>query len=86
MSRIEFFTPASITDGRQKIAASQVINALLLAGISLRTYQVQPWTHLERLIAYDWAMREHLSASDNPVHLRDKPHFVTVAEQEARTP
>lgn len=35
------------------------------------------WTRLERLIAYDWAMREHARASDNPtVQRRQRPSFV----------
>lgn len=38
---------------------------------------VLTWTKYERLLAYDWAIRVHLHASDNPVRLRERPSFVT---------
>ncbi len=39
--------------------------------------QLERWTPLERLLAYDWAMREHLAASDNPVKRRPRPSFLS---------
>jgi hypothetical protein len=44
---------------------------------------VETWTELELALAFDWAMREHLAASGNPVKRRDKPSFVTAAEKQA---
>lgn len=39
------------------------------------------WTPNERKLAYDWAMREHLHASDNnSVRRRECPWFVKVAK------
>jgi hypothetical protein len=34
------------------------------------------WTDLERLIVYDYAIRAHLSASDNPVRVRPRPRLL----------
>lgn len=36
---------------------------------------VERWTEIELLAAYDWAVREHLAASDNPVRRRPRPVF-----------
>jgi hypothetical protein len=39
------------------------------------------WTKYELLIAYDWAIREHLRAADNKlVRSRPKPWFIKCAE------
>ncbi len=72
--RITFYEPAG---GLQPDIAC---NALALAGVKVRQADVAQWTRLELLLAYDWAMREHLGASDNPVRRRDCPHFVRLAE------
>ncbi len=32
-------------------------------------------------MALDWAAREHLSASDNPVERRERPSFIRTANQ-----
>ncbi len=39
--------------------------------------QLKRWTPLERLLAYDWGMREHLAASDNPIMRRPRPSFLS---------
>ncbi len=36
---------------------------------------IETWTPLECALAYDWAMREHLHASDNIIHRRPRPTF-----------
>jgi hypothetical protein len=36
---------------------------------------MQTWTRNEQLLAYDWAIREHLAASDNPAQRRERPAF-----------
>lgn len=39
--------------------------------------EVEKWTRLEKVIAYDWAFRVHLRASDNyVVRARERPSFV----------
>lgn len=56
-------------------------DALLLAG-----YRVRPGLHyanlstIEAMMAYDWAVREHLSASDNDIETRDRPSCLVPAE------
>ncbi len=40
---------------------------------------VQRWTKMELLLAYDWAMRDHLKASDNVIKRRDRPWFTTIS-------
>ena len=47
--------------------------ALGLVGESVTYEAIGRWAPLERAIAYDWAMREHLSASDNPTRRRPRP-------------
>jgi hypothetical protein len=41
--------------------------------ISVGPAVIATWTEFERLIVVDWAMREHLHASDNPVRRRPRP-------------
>lgn len=41
---------------------------------------IHAWTFYEKLLAYDWAMREHLSASDQPVRRRPRPSFTINSE------
>lgn len=53
-----------------------VSSALILVGVVKTPADVEPWTKLERAIAYDWSIREHLGASDNLVRRRDKPTFL----------
>jgi len=50
-------------------------NVLTLVGTYVSSFRIGFWSELEKLQAYDWAMREHLSASDNPVRRRPKPDF-----------
>lgn len=57
-----------------------VQNVLLLVTVNVPLDVAQRWTVNELRMAYDWAMREHLHASDNPVRRRDKPWFITAAE------
>lgn len=75
MTRRTFFEPQG------KLGPALVIDALGLASVELEPAKVQAWTELELLVAYDWAIREHLSAGDCPVRRRTKPSFVTAAER-----
>jgi hypothetical protein len=44
--------------------------------------QMKEWTPIELLIAYDWAIREHLRASDNTsVRRRPKPWFIEAGRE-----
>jgi len=57
-----------------------VIDAISLVSAPVRRQAVENWTEMELAVAYDWAMRLHLHASDNRVRTRTKPSFVTAAE------
>lgn len=54
-----------------------VYDLLCLVDADPNPEQVERWTPIELLVAYDWAIREHLRASDNTtVRRRPKPWFV----------
>jgi len=76
MTRPEFLAPP----GGSLVADTRM--ALALIGVEIPEDDVRGWTKYELMLAYDWAMREHLSASDNTVRRRPKPSFVTAAERE----
>jgi hypothetical protein len=57
-------------------------DVLILVGVHIPAAQMERWTHLERVLAYDWAWRLHLRASDNLNHARQKPWFVSQAERQ----
>lgn len=50
-----------------------VLDILGLVGEHLAGGQVAVWTELERMVAVDWALRVHYSASDNPTQQRPRP-------------
>jgi hypothetical protein len=58
-----------------------VRNALGLVDVHILDESAGRWTELELALAYDWAWRMHLRASDHAVKQRDKPSFVADAEQ-----
>lgn len=71
--RVRFHVP----EGR--ITKEILTDALSLAGARIPEESVVKWTHIECIVAYDWAMREHLSRSDNHVKRRPRPSFVSQA-------
>jgi hypothetical protein len=52
---------------------------LVLEGSAPEDGVINTWTDEQRRDAYDWAMREHLRASDNPIRRRPKPAFLEAA-------
>lgn len=70
--RIEILSPKDLT-------ASVVRDALALVGVNTALDTVSTWTRNELALAYDWAMREHLHASDNRVRQRPQPAFVRLS-------
>jgi len=76
--RVTFYVPTG------KLNADTVQGALSLAMEEPPAVEViEKWTRLEKLIAYDWAIREHLRAADNPAIVRrDKPSFLSAQLQE----
>lgn len=47
---------------------------------------IKKWTKMELLMAYDWAVREHMAASDNIVKRRERPWFTTIMVHESPLP
>lgn len=78
MSRPTFYEPET---GIETLSAYDLHCVLLLAGDEVPPERIQPWTDLEKLLAYDYAMREHLLASDNIVRRRPCPYFVIQASR-----
>ena len=72
MRRIEFYV------GSGEVSASAVVTILSLVSVRAEPDTVKGWTQHERVLAYDWAYRIHLRASDNPVRLRPRPTFIPV--------
>jgi hypothetical protein len=73
--RPELLTP------RGDVNPGLVRDVLELVEVKVSLSAAETWTPLELALAYDWAMREHLAASDNPVKFRAKPSFVEAAEK-----
>lgn len=74
MRKIGFFMPS------RKLTLNVTRDALGLVGV--RVGEIGAWTPHELIMAYDWAMREHLRVSANRrVHGRPKPSFVAAAER-----
>jgi len=49
---------------------------LQLVDVDVTVTAAEKWTKLERLIVFDWAMREHMAASDQPTFRRERPSFL----------
>jgi hypothetical protein len=74
--RYEFMEPIG------GVTAESLEDALLLVGITIPLDTIARWSHMEQVIAYDWAIRCHFRASDNQARGRAKPYLVTLAEHE----
>jgi len=53
-----------------------LLSLVLPAEVTIPDTDISRWTAVERIIAYDWAMRGHLAASDNPIQTRSTPWFI----------
>ena len=62
-----------------RLTAELVCRVLELVSVKVDPAIAERWTEIELLVAYDWAIRSHLRASDNPTRLREEPWFVRVA-------
>jgi hypothetical protein len=69
----------------QELSVEVVAAVMGLVGSDVPESEIEAWTEMERLVSYDWAIRCHLRAADNPTRLRDKPNFVTKAERRGVT-
>lgn len=72
MRRVGFYV------GSGQISAESVAMMLSLVHVNAEIETVRSWTQLERVLAYDWAYRVHLRASDNPTPVRARPTFIPV--------
>jgi len=68
--RLEVMTPEG------DLTLELVRDVLSLVGPPVPDGVVDGWTRFEQLLAYDWAIREYLAASDNRVRRRPRPSFV----------
>jgi hypothetical protein len=67
--RPELLTPRNITP--------EIMHDMLtVIGEDVSTERIAHWAPLERAVVYDWAVREHLHASDNLVRRRPRPSLV----------
>lgn len=71
----------TLFDPHMKLTAELTRDMLLLVSTDVPAAIVEQWTPNELALAYDWAAREHLSASDDPVQRRPRPWFITLAMQ-----
>jgi hypothetical protein len=67
--RTEFLEP-------RELSAFIVREVMLLVSTDVPLEDVATWTRMELLVAYDWAMREHITASDSRMKRREQPTFV----------
>jgi hypothetical protein len=65
---------------RGPITLEILLDALSLAGVPVRMETLAEWDFGKRADAYDWAIREHLHASDNDVPRVTRPGFIPGAE------
>lgn len=78
---------SSVAFYRPRELSPEVVHSVLgLVGVRINPSEIEKWTELELLLAYDYAMRSHLRASDNPTRLRPEPHFVAVASTSPDSP
>jgi hypothetical protein len=79
--KLEFYLPeGELTPEVLRDMLQQVMEP----GVQVPLEAIGRWTRLEFIMAYDWAAREYLRASDNKrVQRREQPSFVAAAE--ART-
>lgn len=78
--RVTFFEPQG------GLTPKIVSDVLGLVEVEVTPQAIALWTDMERLLAYDYAIRGHLRASDNLVRLRPMPHFVRVHRRLGITP
>lgn len=62
--------------GPEPLSVQDLLDVLLIAGADVAAGHIEQWTDNERALAYDWAAREHLAASDNPVKRRPVPYLI----------
>lgn len=74
--RIEFMEPHRRLDSE---VVESVLSLVIQDGLPKKEL-IDKWTTNELLMAYDWAIREHLRAGDNVIRRRPKPWFISAAQ------
>lgn len=75
-------TTRTFYEPQGELTWSLVFDLLCMVSADPLPEQARQWTPIELLVAYDWAIREHLRASDNTtVRRRVKPWFVDGANK-----
>lgn len=65
--RVTFYAP------KDPITDQSLMTVLQLVDEHPSPDAIQKLTAMERIVVYDWAIREHLRASDNIVRRRERP-------------
>ena len=77
MAKVTFYEPecGTIEDKWPLEAVLDVLSLVLPPGDCPGAAQAKEWTIFERAIAYNWAFRTSLKASDNRVSVGERPSF-----------
>lgn len=74
MPRPRFLEPAGA------YTAEVVEAVLLLVNETVPEKMIKAWTPTERMMVFDWAMREHLNASDSQIWRRPRPALLELSQ------
>lgn len=74
--RPDYFKTSVAQCLKKPIDISDLECLLLLVDVTITREELAKLTPLQRAIAEDWASRVHLSASDNPVRVPQRPKFL----------
>lgn len=78
--RVKLLADGAVTDEELQDAIS------LADDVVPHPQELQRWTELERALVYDWALREHMRASDHPVRRRPRPWVLGQLQARASLP
>lgn len=76
-ARIRFYEPESGAAAITTAVLRDLLSLVMSEDDIPPSESVGAWTVFERLIVYDWAIREHLSASGNTIMRRPQPWLVS---------
>jgi hypothetical protein len=68
-----------LLEPRGPLTTGILVDLLGLVGVTVPLERAETWTKLELALAYDWAAREHMRASDDPIRRREQPSFLSLA-------
>ena len=56
-------------------------SVLLLVNEKVPHHLIAGWSPMERMMVFDWAMREHLNAADSQIWRRPKPAIIELSRE-----